>query len=282
MVSQFSLDLYAAVYAAKAGCESAIERRPQLIPTSCFSVTDPTDSTSGLYDMHLRGTAVYGNPIHCNDSRIWSRTSLASRRSSRRRPLRSPRRPSSLLGHRLSRGAVQSNQGPDTRSNEDYGSRLDVLFPGRIHFTSRAPDISYFRKRKHVIIYRLSLRLVNTFIGTNKVVPCSVSDSRMCVPFVHSSDFFRTIAETSCTSGNLFTFQNIGSESHLRCVPVMITRLLLLLKKAGASREDGWSFGEPTTHTTMKFADHRGGVTTGDEIPLDTFVSTQERTQGHE
>ena len=61
----------------------------------------------------------------------------------------------------------------------------------------------------------------------------------------------------------------------------MVVRLLLSLKKAGASREDGWSLGEPTTHTTMRFADRRGGVATGDEIPLDTFVSKQERTQGH-
>jgi len=81
-------------------------------------------------------------------------------------------------------------------------------------------------------------------------------------------------------SGRSFTFQNIESESCLRFIPVMVVRLLLSLKKAGASREDGWSLGEPTTHTTMKFADRRGGVATRDEIPLD--MSTQERTQGHE
>jgi len=62
----------------------------------------------------------------------------------------------------------------------------------------------------------------------------------------------------------------------------MITRLLLSLKKAGASREDGWSFGEPTTHTTMEFAERRGGDITRDEIHLDIFASTQERTQVHE
>jgi len=82
MISQFSLGLYATVYAVKAGCESVIERHPQLLPTSCFSVTDPTDPASGLYDMHRRGTAVYGNLIHCNGSRIRYRTSLASHRSS--------------------------------------------------------------------------------------------------------------------------------------------------------------------------------------------------------
>lgn len=75
--------------------------------------------------------------------------------------------------------------------------------------------------------------------------------------------------------------QNIGSESRLRFVPVMITRLLLSLKKAGAPREPGWSFGELSTHTTMRFAERRGGAATIDEIPPDTFASTQERSQIH-
>ena len=83
-------------------------------------------------------------------------------------------------------------------------------------------------------------------------------------------------------SGHLSAFQNIASESRLRFIPVMITRLLLSLKKAGASRGDGWSLGELTTYTTMRFADRRGGVATRDEIPLDIFMSTQERTQSQE
>jgi len=62
----------------------------------------------------------------------------------------------------------------------------------------------------------------------------------------------------------------------------MITRLLLSLKKAGAPREDGWSFGEPTTHTTVRFAERRGSAATRDEISLDTFASTQERSQSYE
>ena len=82
--------------------------------------------------------------------------------------------------------------------------------------------------------------------------------------------------------GHLSAFQNVESELRLRFLPVMVTRLLLSLKKAGASREHGWSLGEPTTHTTMKFADHRGGVSTRDEIPLDTFASTRETTQSRE
>jgi len=65
---------------------------------------------------------------------------------------------------------------------------------------------------------------------------------------------------------------------------VMITRLLLSLKKVGASQECGWSFGGPTTHTTMRFADRRlgGDVATGDEVALDTFVSTQEGIESQE
>jgi len=83
-------------------------------------------------------------------------------------------------------------------------------------------------------------------------------------------------------SGHLFSFKNIESESHFRFIPVMVTRLLLSLKKAGASREDGCSLGEPTTHTTMKFAERRGGDITRNEIHLDIFASMQERTQGRE
>ena len=80
-------------------------------------------------------------------------------------------------------------------------------------------------------------------------------------------------------SGYLFGLQNTESESRLRFLSVMITRLLLSLKKAAASRkEHGWSFGEPTTHTTMRFAGRRGDATR-DEIHLDTFLSTHEGTE---
>jgi hypothetical protein len=58
----------------------------------------------------------------------------------------------------------------------------------------------------------------------------------------------------------------------------MVTRLLLSLKKAAASQKHGWRFGEPTTYTTMRFAERRGD-STGDEIPLDTFANTHEETQ---
>ena len=62
----------------------------------------------------------------------------------------------------------------------------------------------------------------------------------------------------------------------------MITRLLLSLKKAIASQDHGWSLGEPTMRTTMRFAERRGGVITRDEIRLDTFATTHEETQSQE
>ena len=87
-----------------------------------------------------------------------------------------------------------------------------------------------------------------------------------------------------CTSGNLFAFQHIGSDSRPRFLSVMITRLLLSLKKADASDEHGLSLRDPTTHTTIKFADRRfgGSVTSRDEIHLVTFSSTQDGTESQE
>jgi hypothetical protein len=58
----------------------------------------------------------------------------------------------------------------------------------------------------------------------------------------------------------------------------MITRLLLSLKKAAASQYE-WTLGEPTTHTTVRFAERRGGVSTRDEMHLDLFASTHEGVQ---
>ena len=92
----------------------------------------------------------------------------------------------------------------------------------------------------------------------------------------------RAIVEPSCMSGDLLVSETIGSELRLRYLPVMITRLLLSLKKANASQAYGWSLGEPTVYTTMRFAEHRGGVGTRDEIRLDTFASTHEGTRSQE
>jgi hypothetical protein len=80
----------------------------------------------------------------------------------------------------------------------------------------------------------------------------------------------------------LFASEIIGSEPRFRILPVMVTRLMLSLKKAATSQKHGWSLGEPTTHTNMRFAERRGDVSTGDEIHLDTFSSTQEGTQSQE
>ena len=76
----------------------------------------------------------------------------------------------------------------------------------------------------------------------------------------------------------LFAAGTIGFESCLRFLPVMITRLLLSLKKANTLHEHGWSLEEPTTHINA-FAERRGGVVARDEMPLDTLADTQEGTQ---
>jgi len=81
---------------------------------------------------------------------------------------------------------------------------------------------------------------------------------------------------------HFLTSENIGSDSCLRFPPVMITRLLLSLKKVNASQGHRWSFGEPTMHTTMRFAERRGGVTVRDAIYLDTFSSIHEGAQSQE
>jgi len=69
------------------------------------------------------------------------------------------------------------------------------------------------------------------------------------------------------------------SDPRPRLLPVMVARLMLSLKKAANPQEGGWSLGEPTTHMTMRFAERRGGVSTRDEVPLDTFASMQEETR---
>ena len=81
---------------------------------------------------------------------------------------------------------------------------------------------------------------------------------------------------------HFLTSETAGSDTCPRFPPVMITRLLLSLKKANASQEHRWSFGEPTTHTTMRFAERRGGVAVRDVIYLDTFSSTHEGARSQE
>ena len=65
----------------------------------------------------------------------------------------------------------------------------------------------------------------------------------------------------------------VESEPHARYLPVMITRLMLSLKKAAVSQtsEGLWSFGEPAAVTRISFARPQGRETSRDEISLDSF-----------
>ena len=85
-ISQLILGLYMTVDTVRRGRES-VTNCPH---TSClphhFSVTDPTDPTSSLYYVRLRGTAVRGDRVHYHDSCIRYGASLAVHRSSRRHP----------------------------------------------------------------------------------------------------------------------------------------------------------------------------------------------------
>ena len=63
----------------------------------------------------------------------------------------------------------------------------------------------------------------------------------------------------------------VESEPRVRYLPVMVARLMLSLKKASNSQEDVWSFGEPSTDNSVRFAGGRGLGVTRDEIVLDTF-----------
>ena len=70
-------------------------------------------------------------------------------------------------------------------------------------------------------------------------------------------------------SEHIFASEAVGSESHLiRYLPVMITRLLLSLKKANASQAYAWSLGELTDNTAAGSTEHPIRATTRDEIRL--------------
>jgi len=83
-ISQFILGLYVTAYG---GCESVIKRPPQLLPLHYFSITGPTDPTSDLYDVRLRGTTVFSNLVSRHVCRIRCGTSLVVHRSSGRHAL---------------------------------------------------------------------------------------------------------------------------------------------------------------------------------------------------
>ena len=64
----------------------------------------------------------------------------------------------------------------------------------------------------------------------------------------------------------------VGPEPHSRYLPVMISRIMLSLKKAAASQGDYWSLGDPSSFTGIRFADTvRGREAPGDEVPLEAL-----------
>jgi hypothetical protein len=76
-----------------------------------------------------------------------------------------------------------------------------------------------------------------------------------------------------------------GLNCAFRLLPVMITRLLLSIKKAAALQEDGWNLKQSIVYT-MRSADHEGSLGTRDEIRMNAFASTgtgvQVRSDGAE
>ena len=69
------------------------------------------------------------------------------------------------------------------------------------------------------------------------------------------------------------------SEPRVRYLPVMITRIMLSLKKAAASQGDHWSFGESSTFTGVKIAGVRNHNTPGNVMILETLRS-KDRQRG--
>lgn len=83
--------------------------------------------------------------------------------------------------------------------------------------------------------------------------------------------------------GYLVSSEIVKSEPYVRYLPMMIGRLMLSLKKASASfHEDLWSFGEPRTDNSVRFAGGRGLEAARDGIRLDTFGDRHEWTRSDE
>ena len=144
-----------------------------------------------------------------------------------------------------------------------------VPIPGL--FKTIAQDATYY----FLVIFTSHLLLMFIFWFAN----VSTSSQSSLLSTTHS---YLYRVESQCTPKYFLASEPTGSDQCLRYLSVMITRLLLSLKKASTSQEHGWSFGEPTIHSTMRFAELRGGVSTRDEVPLDTFLSTHEGSQGQE
>ena len=68
-------------------------------------------------------------------------------------------------------------------------------------------------------------------------------------------------------SEHLSTSRTVRSELlGTRYLPIMVTRLMLSLRKAATPQEEGWSFGE----SMMRFAEPRPVIATGGGIHRDT------------
>ena len=139
--------------------------------------------------------------------------------SSRRHPPGSPRRLSSLLTRRLSRGAVQPKQGPNSETVQDDSPRRDVLFPVYIHLASHVLDVSRICKYECsvVMLYPLSAARLDIYSLKSKLsLPCELTPGPVFVLSFTGYFFLHAIVEPPCMSGDPFASEIIGSESRLR------------------------------------------------------------------
>ena len=124
-----------------------------------------------------------------------------------------------------------------------------------------------------------SFSFAEALIAFNPTPPRRVSNVRTyLLRLVHRVLLDGTV-ETSCTSEHIFASEVAGPELRISYLPVMVGRLMLSLKKAAASREGVWSFGEATPTAGLRFADRRR-IDAGDEMRLDTLETVVGRSEG--
>jgi len=75
------------------------------------------------------------------------------------------------------------------------------------------------------------------------------------------------------------TIQLLPATGIVVFLPVMVTRLMLSLKKASVSQREAWTFGEPGLTSAVGFVGFRGIDDGRDELRLDTLKSGHERAQ---
>ena len=113
--------------------------------------------------MHFRATQALGNRIYRHIHRIRYGIPFVLHLEGDSRDSDASHRSSNVLSHRFSCGTVQRKQGPDSQAAQDHNTRRDELFPGYIHFASRAHIVSIARECKDLVIMLyllpLSLRL---------------------------------------------------------------------------------------------------------------------------